>query len=136
MNVYIEETGEQKTLTAIDPKTGVDNIEDLLGNADVFALPVDNGGIVSIDDDDGPTGIYRCNQSTYEWWVEYIDGMEKTADDIEQLCNDLIDAGLDGNEVDRIMQREYWSKIGGGDEMEYERRDAVELIKAIREAYL
>jgi len=132
ITVQIVETGETKSLSAIDHKTGVNWISDLLGNSGVYDLPVDNGGVVPIADDDGPTGIYRCSQDTYDWWVEYIDGMEDTADDLDQLSDDLADAGLDAN---AIITREYWAEVGEVD-MADERRQAIALIESIRESHL
>jgi|GEM_PF-2886223 len=132
ITVLIVETGKTKSLSAIDPKTGVNWISDLLGNSGVYDLPVDNGGVVPIADDDGPTGVYRCSKDTYDWWVEYIAGMEDTADDLDQLSEDLGEAGLDAND---IIQREYWSEVGGVD-MEDERGQSTALIEAIRAAHL
>ena len=51
MNITIKETGEIKSLTIVDPRSGNDWINDLMGNYN--ALPDD--GIMTHDD--------------YEWWA-------------------------------------------------------------------
>lgn len=65
MDVRIVETGELKHLSMVDPDTGVDSVQDFIGNQNAL-----NDGQFEWDDE---TGEYRATQGTYEWWAELIE---------------------------------------------------------------
>ena len=65
MNVQIIETGERETLSIIDPKSGCDWIQDMMGNCD--ELP-------EYDDD---ADAYMMRQSEYDWWSNLTYEYEK-----------------------------------------------------------
>lgn len=66
----IKETGETKTLSLIDPKTGHDYIADFMGNADGLV------GLARAEDD------YIINQCDYDWWLDVVEATQK-ADNLE-----------------------------------------------------
>ena len=116
MNVKINETGEIKELNVID-KNGINWIHDLMGNVGELT----NGQFVQIGDED----LYAADQASYDWWVEYIEGMQATEDEVAALVEEY---DLDKDEVqDRID-----AAIGGTD-MEGERRAAKMELAEIRE---
>ncbi len=65
MNIQIIETGAYETLSIIDPQSGTDWIQDLLGNYD--ALPRYNGDI----------DAYEMTQAEYNWWLDLTATYEK-----------------------------------------------------------
>ena len=60
MDITIIETGEQVALSLIDPASGVNWINDLMGNH--CALP----------EHDHETGRYRMTQADYDWWLDVV----------------------------------------------------------------
>lgn len=60
MKIVIRETGEQQTLEMIAPDTGIDYVQDFIGNTGALA----NGQFVYDYDQDA----YVCDNVTFEWW--------------------------------------------------------------------
>lgn len=86
MKITIIETGEKAELSIIDPKSGCDWTNDLLGNYD--ELPDYN------DDDD----TYHMAQDTYDWWDDLIKNYQ--AADVR--CYEILD-DLTGNHYDNML---------------------------------
>lgn len=102
MNVKIQETGKIETLGIIDPNSGVDWINDLIGNANAL----NDGQFVWSDEDDA----YIANQDTYDWWAQYIDDTNATLEDVETLAEKLdIDAGIIWDRIDHYTDGDYGS---------------------------
>lgn len=80
MDITIKETGESKTLSIIDPRTGVNWVQDFIGNTGAL-----NDGQFRYDDE---TGSYECTQETYDWWVKVADEHETLSSRIEELAAD------------------------------------------------
>ena len=93
ITVVIRETGEELTLTAIDPGTGVDCIWDLIGNTGDLHNP--EVFTSELDEDGYETGRYIISQGTYDWWTDYIDRQDNTEVDAEALIADLENAEAD-----------------------------------------
>jgi hypothetical protein len=68
MKVRIIETGKDEELSIIDPKTGMDWINDLMGNHD--ALP----------EYDEEADRHLMNQEDLDWWADLVERYQ-TADD-------------------------------------------------------
>lgn len=64
MKVVIKETGEKDTFQLIDPKTGTNWAQDLIGNAGAL----DDGQFVYDDEQNA----YLVSNSDYDWWSETI----------------------------------------------------------------
>jgi hypothetical protein len=92
LHITISDTGESKTLSIIDPKTGIDYIADFVGNHGAL----DNGDFT---DDDGE-GVYTCNRETFEWWSTVIADCQQLDERLHQLTNqhgiEAVMAALDG----------------------------------------
>lgn len=76
MKVIITETGTEETLSAILARTGCDYTEDLIGNAGAFS----DGQFEQIED----TGVYRCDQRTYDWWAAVIEDYNAASVAVEE----------------------------------------------------
>lgn len=63
MKIIINETGEHKTLTCIDPANGVDCVNDLIGNT---------GAIGDYIRYDAAEDVHRMDANQYAWWSNYI----------------------------------------------------------------
>lgn len=62
MNIIISGiTPVNKTLSIIDPKTGIDYIQDFIGNTGALI-----DGQFNYDDQD----VYICDQNTFDWWCK------------------------------------------------------------------
>lgn len=95
MELKIKETGEIKTLTLVDPESGVNWISDFIGVNSGFG-DVDKG---LIDQDPDSDHLRLATQKTYDWWAEMImsyEGME------EQIANAREKYGRD--EIDEYLQ--------------------------------
>ncbi len=77
MDITIIETGERAELSIIDPKSGCDWTNDLLGNHD--ALPEYN------DDD----GTYHMSQADYAWWSDLIERYQIADDRYHELLHNV-----------------------------------------------
>jgi hypothetical protein len=63
MNIIISGiTPANKTLSIIDPKTGIDYIQDFIGNTGALI-----DGQFNYDDDQD---VYICDQNTFDWWCK------------------------------------------------------------------
>lgn len=71
MEVKISETGERKTLAAIDPILNVDYTRDLIGNTGAF----NDGQFFREKDADGEEILdyFVCSAETFDWWDKVID---------------------------------------------------------------
>jgi len=85
--------GEERNLSIIDRNSGCDWILDLLGNYN--ALVQDENENYVMDGDD------------YNWWSEYIAGVEK----YEDLAEEMIKDGFDSEEIWNVIDE----AIGGID---------------------
>lgn len=77
MNVFNKDTNEAKTLSLIDPKTGVDWAQDFIGNTGAL-----EDGQFTFDDE---LDAYVCDTVTLERWEEEIEAEERTA----TICHDM-----------------------------------------------
>ena len=93
----IKETGETKTLSLIDPKTGHDYIADFMGNADGLA------GLSETED-----GDYLINECDYSWWVNVVEATQK-ADNLEFEYKDALS--------DEIKEELYQANFNDFDEV-------------------
>lgn len=80
MEIIIRETGKCETLSIIDNKTGVDYINDFVGNHGAL----DDGQF----DFDADRGVYVCNQETFEWWDAVAADHQKLECRINALINE------------------------------------------------
>ena len=89
MNVFIKETKQIKTLSIIDPKTGVDWIRDFIGNHE-------NGQFTYDDELD----VFICDQENFNWWEKVVDDNQtlayKKQELIEKYGYDAIYKAIDG----------------------------------------
>jgi hypothetical protein len=79
MDVTIIETGEQEELGIIDPKSGVNWINDLMGN--YGALP----------EYDGETGTYKMTREEFNWWAALTKRYQAADNRYHRLEKDLDD---------------------------------------------
>lgn len=77
MDITIIETGEQKTLSIIDPKSGCDWTQDLMGN---------HGALPEYDDD---TDSYQMSIDDFEWWDDLIERYQAADDRYHAIASDL-----------------------------------------------
>lgn len=125
MQVITRETGTVATLSIIDHKSGVDWINDLIGNADNFEYfdrELDAGG--------NETGRWIADAQTIEWWQDYIAGHEAVDDAIEAYSADADDAGLDWAQVQADL--DYINTEIGNADMETEGDAARVAIETVR----
>lgn len=116
MKFVINETGKHEELSIIDTKTGMDWINDLIGNSGAV------GQYIEYDDAED---AYRINQEDFDWWSEYIAMYERYQEELDSLK-----AQYGSDAVDDIISRsELWL---GNDYNEHERELQAQ-IDAIRE---
>ena len=65
LNVLITETNEVKSLSIIDPKTGVDYISDFIGNTGAFGRKFEK-----IEND---AAEYQTSEGDFEWWENVVE---------------------------------------------------------------
>jgi len=82
MNVQIIETGKREILSIIDPQSGCDWIQDIMGN--YGALPCYNDEI----------DAYEMSQGCYDWWADLTARYEKA----DHRMHDLRKAADDADE--------------------------------------
>jgi hypothetical protein len=99
MSVVIRETGERRTLSCVDPATGVDWAGELIGNS---------GAVGDYVDYDSAAGVYVMSHDDYIWWAEYIRQALEDEDELRHLRRVL------GDLVDRIVCEE-WAAISSTD---------------------
>jgi len=73
MKVRINETGEINDLSIIDPKSGVNWINDLMGN---------HGALPDYDDDNG---IYPMSRDDFEWWADFCKDLQTAEDRAHEI---------------------------------------------------
>lgn len=117
MNIKINETGEIKTLSIIDSKTGVNWAQDLIGNAGAFS----EGEFEWSEDDNA----YLADEVTYEWWAEYIADSQTTQDEVDDLAETL---NMSADEINMLIA----NNLHGDYEMH--RKDAIGTMAQILEA--
>lgn len=101
MIIKIKETGEKKSLSIIDQKSGIDFTVDFIGNSGALA----DGRFVYDHEEE----LYVCSQAEYEWWRDtiveeenasaYADRLkEEYSDDEEKLAliDEIINDTADG----------------------------------------
>lgn len=100
MEFIINGTNERKELHYIDARTGVDCINDLIGNSGAI------GDYITYDED---AGVYRINQEDYEWWGEYITYAQEDAEELARLREELDqrDEYTGQSAIDGIVSRHY-----------------------------
>lgn len=79
-NVRINETGEMQNIGIIDAKTGLNWIQDFLGN---------NGTHTDAE------GIYHMDKADYDWWINIIDIVEDNDNRITEIERELYGDDLD-----------------------------------------
>lgn len=120
MEFVINETGERKELNYIDINTGVDCINDIIGNSGAI------GDYIIYDEE---AEAYRINQEGYDWWDEYITHAEEDAEELAELREELDQRDEDGvSAIDEIIARHY-----GPADMEGEHREWQNVFAIIRE---
>ncbi len=100
MEFIINGTNERKELHYIDARTGVDCINDVIGNSGAI------GDYITYDED---AGVYRINQEDYEWWDEYITQAQEDAEELARLREefDQRDEYTGQYAIDGIVSRNY-----------------------------
>lgn len=93
MQVKIIETGAEETLSAVDAASGCEWTRDLIGNYNAF----NDGQFSKIED----SGIYLCDQATYDWWSAVIDNLNKADEMVQEakardLWNDEVERDYQG----------------------------------------
>lgn len=81
LNVLIKETNQVKSLSIIDPKTGVDYIGDFIGNTGAFSREFEK-----IEND---AAEYQTSEGDFNWWKNVV----ATAQEADKLIfenHDLI----------------------------------------------
>jgi hypothetical protein len=71
--------GQIVELSIIDPKTGVDWIEDLLGNHDIGA-----------DEE----GFYAMEEEEYEWWVHHVERHQEAEYALHEVSSEMSEQEL------------------------------------------
>ena len=115
MKIVIRETGERKTLSLIDPATGVDWVQDLIGNSGAI------GDYIHYDDE---ADAYVMSQGDYEWWEEYIRLAQRDDDELRRLRR------IYGDLADRIVASE-WAGVSDYDDHHAADRRAIERLEAL-----
>ncbi|MEN1990218.1 hypothetical protein [Paenibacillus hubeiensis] len=89
--VMINGAKTMRTLSLIDPSTGVDWVKDFIGNYDGF-----NDGQFVWEE---TQGVYLATQDTYDWWAKVIGDQAVLAERIQNIKTQILDV----DEVDRIV---------------------------------
>lgn len=90
MNITIIETGNKETLSIIDPKSGMDWANDLLGNHN--AAP----------EYDEATDSYFMSQEDFCWWSDLINRYQAADDRFYEIAKNL--APEDREELELLVQ--------------------------------
>lgn len=90
MNVIIRETNERHTLSIIAPDSGIDYVQDFIGNTGALI----DGQFVYDED----VEAYTCDPDTYEWWSKVCADNEALEERIYQLKqehgSDAVDSAI------------------------------------------
>lgn len=91
MKITIIETNEKTELSIIDPKSGCDWTNDLLGN---------HNELPDYDDDD----TYHMSQKSYDWWADLIENYQAADNRCHALLQELSGKTYDDmeNEIHNI----------------------------------
>lgn len=92
MQVKIIETGVIESLNAVDAASGCDWTKDLIGNYNAF----NDGQFSKIED----TGVYLCDQDTYDWWAAVIDNLNRA----DEMIQEAKERDLWSDDVERDYQ--------------------------------
>lgn len=79
MNVKIEETGKIETLEISDPKSGMNWINDLMGN---------HGELPEYDDEQD---IYLMDQESFDWWKSLTTNLDAAENRYQELRSESDD---------------------------------------------
>ena len=129
MKVKIKETGEIKELVSIDPKTGLDWSQDLVGNTGAFM----DGRFVWDEGED----VYLVSLDEYEWWGEYTSGLAEVWDKVELLATELW-ISKEGHSLvgwERYIQDRVNEAMGNANDMEDEPASGLAELDIIRAEY-
>lgn len=77
MNIVIKETNARESLEIIDPRTGVNWIQDFIGNAGALS-----DGQFEWDDE---LDAYVCDQETFDWWQKVVEENQELENRIFEL---------------------------------------------------
>lgn len=77
MQVKVIETGDVKTLRLIDPDSGVDFVQDFVGNGGGF----ENKDFVYNHEDD----VFEATAQAFSWWNQVISDQQELVDRISEL---------------------------------------------------
>lgn len=121
MYFIINETGERKELNYIDAETGVDCINDIIGNSGAV------GDYITYDED---AEAYRINRDDYDWWDTYITHAQEDTEELAHLREglDRRDEYTGRSAIDDIISR-YYAPI----DMEGEHDEWKRVFEIIRE---
>lgn len=96
MDIIIKETGARELLEILDPNTGVDWIQDFIGNYDAFS----DGQFIWDEEQDA----YLCDQVTFDWWAKVVADHELLENRIFELYKEygdkVYDVIIDAGNVD------------------------------------
>lgn len=98
LNVLIKETNEVKTLSIIDPKTGIDYIGDFIGNTGAFGREFEK-----IEHDEAE---YQTSEGDFEWWENVVkitqeadnlifENSDKITDDVREELYNINESDID-----------------------------------------
>ncbi len=90
MNVTIIETNEETILSIIDPKSGMDWTNDLLGN---------HGELPDYNDE---TDSYHMDQESFDWWSDLIERYEAADNRLHELKQSL--SWEETEEIEAILE--------------------------------
>jgi hypothetical protein len=79
MDIYIKDTKQNATLSLIDPGSGIDYVEDFVGNT---------GALINGEFTYNDFNTYVCDQKTFDWWSYIIDITQSLDDRIDDLCDE------------------------------------------------
>lgn len=121
MKFIINETGCIQELRLIDAKTGIDCLNDVVGNSGAI------GNNIIYDEE---AEAYRIDQEDFEWWERYIAQTEKDAEELKLLREefDHTDERTGTSVIDDIISR-YYDPI----DMESEHYEWERVFKIIRD---
>lgn len=80
MKIIIKETSEVKTLSIVDPKSGIDYVADFIGNTGALI----DGQFVWDEDHDA----YMCDRETFDWWDAVVTDNQLLEDRIYGLVQE------------------------------------------------
>lgn len=86
MDITITETGATEELTIIDPESGVNWINDLMGN---------HGALPEYNDEDN---TYHMIQEDFDWWDNLVKEYQTADNRYQELLN-----SLNGDDYDRLL---------------------------------